>query len=217
MGLMGQVPSNLLRALHACGVLNEILPEVVALFGVPQIADDPPQVDIGLHLMRVLDQAAQCNAPLNVRFAALVMHVGKSDSPPEHLPVHYRHIERARPRIEYICARFGVPPDCRDLALLALNECERVHRVSDIRAGPIAALLDRSGAFDRPERFRQLLTLCACDYRAYRLKPGSRYVKAELLEKALEACSGINPYAADVEEARARAIARAFGSERWSH
>ncbi len=84
-GLMAQTPSNMFSALHACGALEMLLPEIAALFGVQQIADDPPQVDIGYHLLRALDETARCNAPMPVRFAALVMNVGKSDSPPEHL------------------------------------------------------------------------------------------------------------------------------------
>lgn len=223
-GLMAETPSNMFRALYACGALAEVLPEVVAVFGVPQIADNPPEVDIGQHLLRVLDEAARCNAPLAVRFAAMAMHVGKSDSPPEHLPVHYRHVERGRPRIEAMCARFQVPAECRELALLALAECERIHRVGEVRAGPVAALLARVGAFDQPERYAQLMTLCACDYRAYGGRAAQAYPKGALLDVALKACASIDPAAlgattdtADaLQEARAAAIARAFRSERWS-
>ena len=226
-GLMAQTPSNMFRALYACGALAEVLPEVAALFGVPQIADDPPQVDIGLHLLRVLDEAARCDAPLPVRFAALVMNVGKSDSPPEHLPVHYRHVERGRPRIESLCERFGITAECRDLALLALVELERVHRVSEVRAGPVAAMLERLGAFDRPQRFAQLMTLCACDYRAYPGRATQDYPKAALLELAMQACARIDAttlvaahdpdaLSARQQEARATAIATAFHSVRWS-
>lgn len=218
-GLMAQAPSNMFRALYACGALVEVLPEVAALFGMPQIADDPPQVDIGHHLLRVLDETARCDAPLPVRFAALVMNVGKADSPPEHLPVHYRHIERGRPRIEAMCERFGVSADCRDLALLALAECERVHRVSEVRAGPVAAMLERLGAFDQPQRFEQLMTLCACDYRAYPGRATQGYPKSALLDIALQACAGIDAaeLSADaLQESRAAAIAIAFRSERWS-
>lgn len=222
-GLMGQTPSNMFRALFASGALADVLPEVLAVFGVPQIADNPPEVDIGQHLLRVLDEAARCNAPLAVRFAAMAMHVGKSDSPPEHLPVHYRHIERGRPRIEAMCARFGVPADCRELALLALAECERIHRVGEVRAGPVAAFLARVGAFDQPERFAQLMALCACDYRAYGGRAAQVYPKGDLLDLALKACAGIDsavlgarPDTVDaLQEARA-AIALAFRSERWS-
>ena len=224
-GLMGQTPSNMYRALYACGALQEVLPDVAAVFGVPQIADDPPQVDIGQHLLRVLDEAARCDAPLAVRFSALVMHVGKADSPPEHWPVHYRHVERGQPRIEALCERFGVPAECRDLALLALAECERVHRVGKVRAGPVAALLERVGAFDQPQRFEQLMTLCACDYRAYGRRPTQDYPKAALLGIAIKACADIDESGlwADLatldalQEARAAAIASAFRSERWSN
>jgi tRNA nucleotidyltransferase (CCA-adding enzyme) len=220
-GLMGQKPSNMFVALSGCGALRLVLPEVAALFGISQIADDPPQVDIGQHLLRVLDEAACCDAPLPVRFAALVMHVGKSDSPAEHLPVHYGHVERGRPRIEALCERFRVPEECRELALLALSECERVHRVTEVRAGPIAAMLERLGAFDRPDRFGQLLTLCACDYRAYRGHAAEEYPKARLLGVALKACAGVEEAgglrgADGLQEARAAAIAKAFRSERWS-
>jgi tRNA nucleotidyltransferase (CCA-adding enzyme) len=226
-GLMAKAPSNMFRALYACGALEKVLPEVAALFGVPQIADDPPQVDIGHHLLRVLDEAARCDAPLPVRFAALVMNVGKSDSPPEHLPVHYRHVERGRPRIEAIGERFGVSAECRDLALVAIVECERVHRVSEVRAGPVAAMLERLGAFDQPERFGLLMSLCACDYGAYRGRTAQDYPKAALLGVALKACAGVDETAltagqsgaeaADtLQEARAMAIATAFRSDRWS-
>lgn len=224
-GLMAGTPSNMIHALRECGALEEVLPEVAALFGVPQIADDPSEVDLGYHLMNVLDEAAKRDAPLAVRFALLVMNVGKGDSPREHLPVHYRHVERGRPRIEAICGRFGAPADCRDLALLALAECERVHRVSEIRAGPIAAMLERLGAFECPERFALLMMLCACDFCAYGDRSGQEYRKAELLMTALQACAAIEsppPGDASIEAveamrmARAMAIATAFRSVRWS-
>lgn len=218
-GLMAKFPSNMLRNLLDCGALHVLLPEVASLFGVPQIANDPQQVDIGCHMLRVLDETARCDAPLAVRFAALVMNTGKSDSPPEHLPAHYRHIERGQIRIEQICERFELPQDCRDLALLSLAECERVHRASEVRAGPVAAMLDRLGAFTDVERFERLLLLCACDYCAYPGYEGKDYPKAVLLHLALQACADINEAELDEDElmeARAAAIAAAFHSERWS-
>jgi tRNA nucleotidyltransferase (CCA-adding enzyme) len=213
-GLMGAAPSLMLRALAECGALDIVLPEVAALSGVPQIAA-PDEVDLGRHLLHALDAAARQQAPLAVRFALLVMHVGKADSPREHLPVHYRHVERGAPRIEAICTRFGVPAACRALALLALAECERVHRVSEVRAGPVAAMLARLGAFDDAESFAALMQVCACDFAAYAGNTGQTYPKAALLERALRACSALGE-GEDIAMARAQAIARAFRSERWS-
>jgi len=216
-GLMSPAPSIWLQTLRGCGALVEVLPEVAPLFGVPQISDGEEEVDLGDHLMRALDRAAKRDAPLAVRFALLVMNVGKSDSPREHLPVHYKHVERGRPRIEEICARFGAPAECKDLALLALAEGERVHRVSKMRAGPVAMMLERIGAFDAPERFRQLMIVCASDFCAHPGREGQNYPKAALLEIALAACADIAENDREARQsARAEAIARAFRSERWA-
>lgn len=217
-GLMGEMPSRMFHALRACGAMGRLLPEVEALFGVPQSADDPPTVDLGEHVLRVIDAAARVQAPLAVRFAALVVGVGKADSPPEHLPFHYRHVERGLPRIQDIARRFDVPSECGELAVLALHEVERVHRGTPARAGPIAAMLERLGAFVRPEPFHDLLVLCACDFHAYPGRATRSYPAAVLLIQALEACTGLEAGAVDVEilrERRALAIAKALGSARW--
>lgn len=210
-GMMGPAPDKMLLTLRASGALPLILPELSALFGVPQITDGLSEVDLGEHTLKSLAVAARVNAPLPVRFALLVMHAGKYDSPREHWPIHYKHIERGHPRIEAIATRFGVGAECVDLALLALAECEKVHRVSKVRAGPVALMLVRLGAFNAPSRFHQLMTVCACDFNAHADRAGQTYEKAALLDIALAACAG-----ADTDDARAEAIARAFRSQRWS-
>ncbi|QGM44819.1 tRNA nucleotidyltransferase [Methylocystis heyeri] len=216
-GLMTQEPSKFLRILRRCGALSQLAPEVSALFGVPQLSDSLGQVDIGAHVLEALDEAARRDAPVAVRFALFVMNVGKSDSPPEHLPVHYKHVDRGHPRIEALCARVGAPRDSRDLAMLALAECERVHRVSEVRAGPIALMLERLGAFGAPEQFRQFMTVCACDFCAHPGHGGKPYAQAALLGRALDACAGIAGDDPDaLATARAEAIAVAFNSQRWS-
>lgn len=228
-GLLAEAPSRMLRALHDCGALALLLPEVDALFGVPQSADDPAEVDIGDHLLRVVDEAARCRAPLVLRFAALVVNVGKADSPREHLPAHYKHIERGRPRIEAICARFALPADFLEFALLAIAECERVHRAAEMRAGSIAAMLERVDAFGQPVRFELLLTLCTCDFRAFPGRAALVYPKASMLRTALRACLAVDAaaiaencdgdtteFATALLEARALAVAGALRSERWA-
>jgi tRNA nucleotidyltransferase (CCA-adding enzyme) len=228
-GLMGGAPSRMVVALRESGALPIVLPEVAALFGVPQLADNSVgTVDLGYHLLNALSEAARNGAPLEVRFALLVMNVGKFDSPKEHLPVHYRHIERGQPRIEAICDRFGAPDSCRELALLAVAECERVHRVSEVRAGPIAAMLERIHAFDDREIFNRLMTVCIYDYRSYEENFGKDYPKAAVLAKAIRACDEevddtLEPDEVGSEEAmdairtaRAAAIADALRSVRWT-
>jgi tRNA nucleotidyltransferase (CCA-adding enzyme) len=228
-GLMAPSPSRMILALRECGALPIVLPEVAALFGVPQLADNSVgTVDLGYHLLNALSEAARCNAPPDVRFALLVMNVGKFDSPREHLPVHYRHIERGQPRIDAICERFGAPDSCRTLAQLALAECERVHRVSEVRAGPIAAMLERLHAFDDRALFTRLMTVCMCDYRSYEENFGRDYPKVAVLDKAIRACDdevddtlepdeiGSAEATDAIRTARAAAIAEALRSVRWT-
>ncbi|MFH1660731.1 MAG: tRNA nucleotidyltransferase [Pseudomonadota bacterium] len=155
-GLMGDQPSRMLAALTACGALERLLPEFTALFGHFQTGFDGEPVDIGRHQGRVLDVAAAGNAPLRVRLAVLLCNLGKADSPPQHLPSHYRHIDRCLPRIRNVCARFGIAAELEDFAILVAMELERVHRATRMRAGSMAALLERVGAFTDPGRFEDL-------------------------------------------------------------
>lgn len=214
-GLMGAAPGRMLHYLREIGALEQILPEVDALHGVPQIAAEPAGVDLGGLIEAALDEAARIAAPLPVRFALLVKDVGKSDSPREHLPAHYRHIERGAPRILAMAARFEAPDDCRELAMQALQECERAQKVTRMRAGALAMLLERNGAFDAPERFDMFMSVCACDYRAYPGRSHSVYPKAQLIEAARRACLELETPQGGIEalrEARAAAVALALGA-----
>ncbi len=86
-GLMEQRPSRMIRVLRACGALAHVLPEVDALFGVPQRPEYHPEIDTGEHLLLVLDMAAQLQAPLAVRYACLCHDLGKATTPAHLLPV----------------------------------------------------------------------------------------------------------------------------------
>lgn len=223
LGLMGDRPSAMLELLRRAGVLARLLPELDALFGVPQSALDPPEVDVGEHQFRLVDETARIRTPLAVRWAALLHKLGKAGSLREFWPGHYGHEARGLPLVEAVCERFGVPADCRDLALLTVRECDRIHRAQDMRATAIATLLERVEAPSHPERFEQLLTVCACDYRAYPGRAGAEYPKAELLRRAFRAFAGIlepDPAETGAEsilfEQRTRAVAEALHSERWT-
>ena len=116
-GLMEFRPSRMFEVLRECGALARLLPEVNALFGVPQRADYHPEVDTGVHTMMVVDEAARRNFPLPVRFAALTHDLGKATTPADILPRHHGHEARSVRLATALCGRLRVPGDCRDLAL----------------------------------------------------------------------------------------------------
>lgn len=221
-GLMGERPSGMLTVLRECGALAWLLPELDALFGQGQASPDGENVDIGEHQCRVADLLAAQHASLPVRLAGLLYNLGKADSPPQHLPVHYQHVERGLPRIAAIIRRFGLAPDVQALAVLTLRELERVHRAAPMRAGSITALLERVDAFGQLARYQQLLLICRCDYHAYPGNAERAYPKATLLERARQACLSValgdgqqaDPVA--LHEARALAVATALRSSRWA-
>ena len=60
------------RRTNFCGALAKIFSEVDALYGIPQPPRWHPEIDTGVHVMLVVRYAAKINAPVIVRFAALV-------------------------------------------------------------------------------------------------------------------------------------------------
>ena len=94
-GLMEATPSRMFGVLRDCGALARVLPEIDALWGVPQRADYHPEVDTGVHVMMVLDYAASQGFALPVRFAALTHDLGKATTPDDILPRHIGHEGRS--------------------------------------------------------------------------------------------------------------------------
>jgi len=163
-GLMEAAPSRMFEVLRQCGALTRLLPEVDALFGVPQRADYHPEIDTGVHTLMVVDESARRGYSLPVRFAALTHDLGKATTPADLLPRHHGHEARSVRLATALCERLRVPNDCRDLALLAARYHGDVHRAAELRSSTLVTLLERTDALRRPERFQRLLEACQCDF-----------------------------------------------------
>nr|WP_315208404.1 multifunctional CCA addition/repair protein [uncultured Albidiferax sp.] len=164
-GLMEPQPSRMFAVLRDCGALARLLPEVEALWGVPQRADYHPEIDTGIHVMMVLDMAARLQAPLPVLFACLTHDLGKATTPADVLPRHIGHEIRSADLLKGLCQRLRVPTDCRDLADVVAREHGNIHRGLDISAAAALRLLERADAFRKPQRFADALLACECDAR----------------------------------------------------
>jgi len=164
-GLMEAQPSRMFETLRACGALEVLLPEVACLWGVPQPAQHHPEIDTGVHLMLVLDEAASANTALAVRFACLCHDLGKGTTPPDQWPRHIGHEQRGARLARALCDRLKVPTECRELAVLTAGEHGHVHASLGFGAAALMRLLERCDALRRPQRFAQLLDACACDAR----------------------------------------------------
>lgn len=164
--LASVAPSAFVRTLHDCGALAVVLPEVDALYGVPQRAEFHPEVDTGVHVELVCDMAATL-APGDamVGFAALVHDLGKALTPAHVLPKHIGHEHAGLQPLGVLCERLRVPLAHRRLAEMACREHLNIHRLAELRDDTVYDLLARCDAFRQPERIAQLALVCEADKR----------------------------------------------------
>ncbi|MCI4569394.1 multifunctional CCA addition/repair protein [Lysobacter sp. CFH 32150] len=164
--LASPAPAAFLRTLHACGALAVVLPEVDALYGVPQRAEYHPEVDTGVHIELVCDMAARL-APGDdlIGFAALTHDLGKALTPPDVLPRHVGHESAGVAPLRALCERLKVPAAHRQLAEIACREHLNVHRLFELRDRTVHELLARCDGFRQPARIAQLVLVCEADKR----------------------------------------------------
>ncbi len=190
-GLMQAQPSRMFDVLRECGALKQLMPEVDRLWGVPQRADYHPEIDTGVHLMMVLDMAAQLDAPLPVRFACLMHDLGKGTTPAEILPKHIGHELRSAKLSKAVCERLRVPVECRELADVVAMEHGNIHRSADFGAAALVRLLERCDAFRKPKRFADVLLACECDARGRLGRQDAAYPQRQRLADVLKAAQSV--------------------------
>ena len=184
-GLMEAKPSRMFEVLRECGALQRLLPEVDKLFGVPQSIKSHPEVDTGRHVMMALQAAAQQQAALPIRFAALTHDLGKGVTPTQYLPHHPHHEIQSVTLVNQLCERLRVPSDCHDLGVMAARWHGEVHAALTLDAAGLLALLDGTDALRRPARFTQLLDTCRCDHQGHLGFADAPYLQHGYLQAAL--------------------------------
>ena len=190
-GLMTPKPSRMLEVLRDCGALKVLLPEVNALWGVPQRAEYHPEIDTGVHLMMVLDMSAQLNASLPVRVACLMHDLGKGTTPKSEWPRHIGHEQRSAKLLKQVCERLRVPLECKELSDVVAREHGNIHRSHDLNAAALMRLLERCDAIRKPERWPNILLACECDARGRLGFENTPYAPMQRLLKVLHAAQSV--------------------------
>ena len=192
-GALGEAkPSVFFELLRESGALARILPEIDALFGVPQNAKYHPEIDTGIHTLLVIDQAAALSGDLPVRFAALVHDLGKAITPEAQLPSHYGHEWSGLGPIKQLCQRLRIPNDFRDLALLVCQVHLKIHRARELKPATILDLLETLDAFRRPQRLEQVLLVAEADMRGRSGREMEAYPQAGILHACFKAATEID-------------------------
>jgi len=191
-GLMEEKPSRMFEVLRACGALKKIMPELDALWGVPQPANHHPEIDTGVHVMMVIDYAASKQYQLPVRFAALMHDLGKGTTPKDLLPRHIGHEQRSVDLLQVLCKRLRVPNDCKELAHIVAKFHGKVHQVEEMRPETLLQFLVETDAIRQPQRFGDFLLACECDIRGRTGYETQTFEKADLLLSLLKAASEVD-------------------------
>ncbi|AYR26377.1 multifunctional CCA addition/repair protein [Herbaspirillum rubrisubalbicans] len=209
-GLMEHKPSRMFEVLRSCGALQRILPELAALWGVPQPEKWHPEIDTGVHVMLVVDWAAAQAFSLPIRFAALLHDLGKGTTPPEIWPRHHGHEARSERLAEQVCMRLKVPGECRDLALMTAREHGNVGRAFEMRPDTLVKFFARCDAFRKPQRFLDMLRASECDHRGRTGLEQQAFPQAAYLEGALQAAQQIDAGAIAQQQTQPQRIAEAI-------
>jgi tRNA nucleotidyltransferase (CCA-adding enzyme) len=185
-------PQVFIEALRACGALRELLPEVDALFGVPQKPEHHPEVDTGVHTLLVMEQAARLSAQDSlVVFAALTHDLGKAVTPAEILPSHRGHERAGLPLVEALCRRLRAPNAYRQLAMTVCAHHVLAHKSRELRGTTLLTLLTDAGALRENGRFEPFLNACEADYRGRHGYAGRAYPQRAYLCRARDIALGV--------------------------
>ena len=156
-------PRVFFEVLRRSGALARILPELDALFGIPQPRDHHPEGDAGTHTLMALDAAAALSEDTRVRFAALVHDVGKGTTPQREWPHHIAHEKRGVRQVKAMCQRLRAPHGHRDLALAVTGYHLLMHKLPELRTTTVLKLLQALDAFRNPANIDLFSLACQAD------------------------------------------------------
>ena len=185
-------PGAYIKVLRSCGALARVLPEVDALFGVPQPERWHPEIDTGVHILLALKVAARLTSAPTVRFAVLTHDLGKGTTPQAALPAHHGHERRSEELLAALCERLRVPNRFRDLALHVARQHGTVHRAAELKPRTVLEVLTAVDALRQPERFEEFLLACEADMRGRKGLEERPYVQGEIFRTALRAARSVD-------------------------
>ncbi len=190
--LSTQSPQVFLKVLRDCGALKVVLPELDALFGVPQPEKWHPEIDTGIHTLLVAEQAALLSNSLPVRFAAQVHDLGKGITPESEWPSHKMHCHTGLKLIKKLCERVRIPNEFRDLALMVCEQHSNIHRASELRPETKLKVLNKFDVWRKPERLEEILLSCMADSRGRTGFEDIEYPQKSIFENAYQAALSVN-------------------------
>ncbi|MEY8194559.1 MAG: multifunctional CCA addition/repair protein [Cycloclasticus sp.] len=207
-------PEVFFNVLRQCGALAAILPEIDALFGVPQPEKHHPEIDTGLHTMMVLQQAVLLTDSPEVRFAALTHDLGKALTPAESWPSHHGHEKKGLTALKTLAARVRLPNDFTELAAKVMEFHGHAHRAFELKAVTLLKVLESIGAFRQASKLDDFLLACEADSKGRLGFETREYPQAEWLRDVFRVANNVSAKEFVEQGLKGKHIGEAISKER---
>lgn len=207
-------PEVFFNVLRQCGALAAILPEIDALFGVPQPEKHHPEIDTGLHTMMVLQQAVLLTDSPEVRFAALTHDLGKALTPAESWPSHHGHEKKGLTALKTLAARVRLPNDFTELAAKVMEFHGHAHRAFELKAVTLLKVLESIGAFRQASKLDDFLLACEADSKGRLGFETREYPQAEWLKDVYRVANNVSAKEFVEQGLKGKHIGEAISKER---
>ncbi len=190
--LCSDAPRRFIEELQNLQALKVVLPEIDALFGVPQPEKYHPEIDTGLHVLMALDRASQLSHDPLVRFSVLVHDLGKAVTSAKYWPSHRGHEALGVPLVDALCRRLRAPEHYRRLARKTSRYHLLSHLALELKPATLAKLLDDLDAWRAPEDFERFLIACQSDAQGRKGLQNQAYPQADFLRRIYDASRDIS-------------------------
>ena len=151
-------PSKFFAAMHDIGALTHIMPELEALYTVPEPAEKQTSFE------RTMQSLDQCQSQsLLVKYAVLTHHFGKALTPQNCLPYHNGHENRAGTPIAALSHRLNVPKQYLFFAKAAAKYHTLFPRIFKLRARTLYRLT-KNLTKSHTSYINEYIELCRADF-----------------------------------------------------
>jgi tRNA nucleotidyltransferase (CCA-adding enzyme) len=209
-------PVTYFLILKHCGALAQLFPELDTLFGLGQPRKWHPEIDVGVHVMQVLQAACDLTTDTVVRFAALTHDLGKSNTAKDILPSHRGHELRSVKLLRKFYSKYPVPNKYKVIANRVAEFHGYVHRINEMKPTTIIKFLDKLKAWQQTKELQQFLLACKADSRGRTGFSEAEFPQAVVLSEIVEKSQDIRLSDEERSKLQGPAIGAALNLKRAS-
>ncbi|MEM7193654.1 MAG: multifunctional CCA addition/repair protein [Pseudomonadota bacterium] len=181
-----------IEVLRESSALEIILPEVNALFGVPQTKTYHPEVDTGTHLLMALRAVQQETRDPRIVFAVLLHDLGKALTPEEQWPKHRGHEQAGIEPVNRLCDRLKVPETYRRLALRVCELHLLHHRFAELKPATMLKMFEKLDYFRNPTHVEDFAIACRADLRGRKGLQNRPVPQTRLIKQAAQCLDSVD-------------------------